>query len=78
MFIETAPRFLVLVFVFVPTGIIEDRRGDTFSVYEMATEMRDRAQMEVSNDDVRAALDILVLENVISEGSAGGYRKRRR
>ena len=29
-------------------------------VYEIANEMRERNQVEISNDDVRAALDLLV------------------
>jgi DNA replication licensing factor MCM4 len=58
-------------------GLIDDRRGDSFAVYEVAAELRERSQIDVSNDDVRAALDILVHENHLNAGSAGGYRRKR-
>lgn len=58
--------------------LINEWRQEGFSVRDMATELRERMRNpDLGNSDVRAALDMLVNEGTIREGSNGSYRKRR-
>jgi Fe2+ or Zn2+ uptake regulation protein len=59
--------------------IIEESRAEQVSARDLAIELRERSHnQDVSTEDVRSALEMLVNEGVIREGSNGSYRKMRR
>eukprot|EP01052_Picozoa_sp_SAG31_P044609 SAG31_NODE_7844_length_1584_cov_1.072727_1_plen_217_part_00 len=59
------------------TGLLADRRKETFSVGEISSELRERMNMDVPIEDVRSAINQLVMEGTVGESGGGGYRKRR-
>lgn len=59
------------------TGLLADRRRDNFNANEIGQELRERMNMDVSGDDVRSAINQLVLEGTVGETGGGGYRRRR-
>ncbi len=59
--------------------IIDELRAEGFNARDLAVEFRERSRnQDVATEDVRAALDMLVNEGMIREGSNGSYRKMRR
>ena len=59
--------------------IIEESRAEGFNARDIAVELRERTgNQDIGTEDVRAALDMLVNEGMIREGSNGSYRKLRR
>ena len=59
--------------------IIDELRAEGFNARDLAIEFRERSRnQDVATEDVRAALDMLVNEGMIREGSNGSYRKMRR
>ena len=59
-------------------SMVDEVRGEGFNARDMAVELRERTRNpDVSTEDVRAALDMLVNEGEIREGSNGSYKKRR-
>jgi Fe2+ or Zn2+ uptake regulation protein len=59
--------------------MIDELRAEGFNARDLAVELRERTRNpDISIEDVRSALDMLVTEGTIREGSNGSYRKIRR
>jgi Fe2+ or Zn2+ uptake regulation protein len=59
--------------------MIDELRAEGFNARDLAVELRERTRNpDISIEDVRSALDMLVNEGTIREGSNGSYRKIRR
>jgi len=59
--------------------MIDELRAEGFNARDLAVELRERTRNpDISIEDVRSALDMLVNEGTIREGRNGSYRKIRR